>query len=52
MVRAIAGTLVDVGAGRFAPGEIPDVLASRDRRRAGRTAPPGGLCLVSVEYGD
>jgi len=52
MVRAIAGTLVDVGAGRFEPGEIPDVLASRDRRRAGRTAPPGGLCLVSVEYDD
>lgn len=52
MVRAIAGTLADVGAGRFGPDEIPEILASRDRRRAGRTAPPQGLTLVRVEYGD
>lgn len=51
MVRAIVGSLVEVGKGRRPAAWIGDVLASRDRTRAGRTAPPGGLCLVSVEYG-
>jgi tRNA pseudouridine38-40 synthase len=50
MVRAIAGTLVEVGSGRRPAGEMARVLASRDRRRAGRTAPPYGLVLVRVEY--
>jgi tRNA pseudouridine38-40 synthase len=52
MVRAVAGTLVDVGHGRRSPGAMPEVLASRDRASAGPTAPAGGLFLVSVEYGD
>jgi tRNA pseudouridine38-40 synthase len=51
MVRAIAGTLVDVGRGRRLPGEMGDILASRDRGRAGPTAPALGLFLVGVEYG-
>jgi tRNA pseudouridine38-40 synthase len=50
MVRAIAGTLVDIGRGRRASEEMRDVLASSDRRRAGPTAPARGLFLVGVEY--
>lgn len=50
MVRIMAGTLVDVGEGRLAPGDIPAILESRDRTRAGRTAPPWGLTLVEVVY--
>ncbi len=52
MVRNIAGTLVEVGLGRRPPGEVAEVLASRDRTRAGRTAPPQGLVLEEVLYGD
>ena len=51
MVRNIAGTLVEVGLGRRSPGSMEDVLASRDRTRAGRTAPPEGLVLEEVFYG-
>jgi tRNA pseudouridine38-40 synthase len=50
MVRNIAGTLVDVGRGRHGPQWVDDVLASRDRGRAGATAPARGLFLVSVGY--
>jgi tRNA pseudouridine38-40 synthase len=50
MVRAIAGTLVDIGRGRWPPAEMAAILASRDRSRAGPTAPPQGLFLVSVDY--
>jgi tRNA pseudouridine38-40 synthase len=52
MVRAIVGTLVEVGRGRQRPEWIRDVIASRDRARAGRTAPANGLFLVRVDYGD
>lgn len=50
MVRIMVGTLVDVGAGRRAPDTMADVLAARDRRAAGDTAPACGLTLVSVDY--
>lgn len=50
MVRIMVGTLVDVGAGRRAPDTMTDVLAARDRRAAGDTAPACGLTLVSVDY--
>jgi len=51
MVRAMAGSLVEVGRGRRPPNWMGDVLASRDRGRAGPTAPAKGLFLVSVTYG-
>ena len=50
MVRNIVGTLVEVGAGKMKPRQVKEVLASRDRRRAGPTAPAGGLYLVRVDY--
>lgn len=50
MVRNIVGTVVDVGMGKRAPGDIPDLLAARDRSAAGATAPAHGLFLVHVEY--
>ena len=50
MVRAIVGTLVDVGVGRLGAADVPGILASCDRRRAGATAPARGLCLISVSY--
>lgn len=50
MVRAIAGTLIDVGRGRFSPEDMQSILESRDRRRAGKTVEGCGLFLVSVGY--
>lgn len=50
MVRIIAGTLVDVGMGRIKAEDIPGIIESHDRKRAGRTAPPQGLYLVEVYY--
>ena len=50
MVRAIVGTLADVGAGRRAPESIPGVLDAKDRRAAGLTAPASGLTLMEVFY--
>ena len=51
MVRAIVGTLVDIGRGALAEEAMSDIIAARDRRMAGQTAPPQGLFLVNVEYG-
>src|SRR5262245_8915816 len=50
MVRAIVGSLVEIGRGGRPPEWIREVIASRDRSLAGRTAPSAGLCLVRVEY--
>ena len=50
MVRAIAGTLIDVGRGRFSPQDMQTILDSKDRRRAGKTVEGCGLFLVNVEY--
>jgi tRNA pseudouridine38-40 synthase len=50
MVRNIAGTLVEIGRGRWEPRRIDTILATRDRRQAGPTAPPDGLTLLCVHY--
>ena len=50
MVRNFAGTLLEVGRGNLQPDDIDNILAARDRRAAGPTAPARGLFLVSVEY--
>ena len=49
MVRIIAGTVVDVGRGRLAPGSIARAFGSGSRRDLGVTAPPDGLCLEAVD---
>ncbi|GAC1550539.1 MAG: tRNA pseudouridine(38-40) synthase TruA [Vulcanimicrobiaceae bacterium] len=50
MVRIVTGTLLDVGAGRSEPDDVARMLAARDRRVAGPTAPAAGLTLVDVRY--
>jgi tRNA pseudouridine38-40 synthase len=50
MVRIITGTLVEVAEARRPIGEVAEILGSCDRTRAGQTAPPQGLELVSVSY--
>lgn len=52
MCRGIVGTLVQVGQGKIAADEISKILASKDRRAAGSTAPAQGLVLWKVFYGD
>ena len=52
MVRAIVGTLVEVGRGRHEPEWVLDVLASRDRCRAGQSVPGHALFLTRVHYPD
>lgn len=49
-VRSIVGTLERVGAGRWRPGQVAEVLAARDRTRCGPVAPPHGLYLAGVDY--
>jgi len=50
MVRAVVGTLLDVGTGRMTTTELQEVLKSRDRRKAGRAVPAEGLYLCEVKY--
>ena len=52
MVRSIAGTLMLVGAGKRPEAWVAEVLAAESRVEAGPTAPPQGLFLVKVDYGD
>jgi tRNA pseudouridine38-40 synthase len=50
MVRALVGTMVDVGLGKRRAGDMSGVLRSGDRSQAGAPAPPHGLCLWEVRY--
>jgi tRNA pseudouridine38-40 synthase len=50
MVRIVAGTLVDVGRGRLSPDDVSRAIESKDRRLAGPTLPPTGLCLEWIRY--
>ncbi len=50
MVRIIVGTLTEVGTGKRKPAEVAEILASKDRTRAGITAPAHGLELIEVRY--
>jgi tRNA pseudouridine38-40 synthase len=50
MCRGIVGTLVQIGLGKFPPEEIKRMLAKKDRRMAGMTAPAHGLVLWKVFY--
>ena len=50
MVRAIVGTLVDIGRGRYEVGEMQRILDSGNRSEAGTSAPAQGLYLCRVQY--
>ena len=50
MVRNIVGTLIEVGRGKLSPRDVLEILAARDRTRAGPTAPASGLFLAQVKY--
>lgn len=50
MVRIIVGTLIDIGIGKIKPQEIENIIQSKDRKNAGKSVPPQGLCLEEVFY--
>ncbi|MDO4553621.1 MAG: tRNA pseudouridine(38-40) synthase TruA [Lachnospiraceae bacterium] len=50
MVRIIAGTLIKIGDGSWNPEKMTEIIESKDRTKAGPTAPPQGLTLVKIEY--
>ncbi len=50
MVRTIAGTLLLAGQGKINPNDINEILASKERERAGQTLPPHGLFLKKITY--
>jgi len=49
-VRSMAGSLVEVGLGRWTASDLHDALEARDRARCGPVAPAAGLCLMAVDY--
>jgi len=51
-VRSMTGTLVEVGLGRWSVADVAAALAAADRTRCGQVAPPEGLYLTKVEYGE
>ena len=50
MVRIIAGTLIEAGKGSLSEEDVRIILETRDRTKAGPTAPAKGLCLVDIKY--
>ena len=49
-IRIMVGTLVEIGMGKYPPERIVEMLAARDRRAAGPTAPPEGLYLQWIKF--
>ena len=52
MVRIIAGTRIRVGRGFYTPERVKEILEAKERTEAGVTAPPNGLVLVGIDYGE
>lgn len=52
MVRNLVGTFIEIGDGAYPPEHLRLIQASRNRQKAGPSAPPQGLCLVKVRYGE
>ncbi len=50
MVRAIVGTMVEIGTGKINTAEFAEVITAKDRGRAGKSAPAKGLFLTDIEY--
>lgn len=50
MVRAVVGSLLEVGRGRWSVDQFQTVIASKDRRKAGTSVPPEGLYLTKISY--
>ena len=50
MVRAVVGTMIEIGAGRLSLADFEQILVSKNRNNAGRAVPPEGLTLVEVGY--
>jgi tRNA pseudouridine38-40 synthase len=52
MVRAIVGTMTDLGSGKITLGEFEEIILQKDRCKAGKSAPAQGLFLTEIEYPD
>ena len=50
MVRIMTGTLLEAGYGKLSPEDAARILEAKDRKLAGPTAKPQGLCLMSIDY--
>jgi tRNA pseudouridine38-40 synthase len=50
MVRALVGTMVDIGRGYIPASQFQDIMAAKDRRKAGMAVPPAGLFLEEISY--
>ena len=50
MVRAIVGTMIEIGLGTYQPDDIRKIILAKDRGAAGTSAPPQGLYLAGIEY--
>jgi tRNA pseudouridine38-40 synthase len=50
MARNIAGTLIEVGRGKFEAASVKEIIAKRDRKSSGPTMPAKGLCMMRVAY--
>jgi tRNA pseudouridine38-40 synthase len=50
MVRAVVGTLFEIGQGKMTKAQLADIIAAKDRCKAGHSAPAEGLSLVEIKY--